>query len=44
MKPSLSGYINTATPMHEMFMSCRDDTDGSSSSDSGAKMFATLTV
>lgn len=36
MKPSLSGYINTATPMHEMFMSCRDDTDGSSDSDSSS--------
>lgn len=24
MKPSLSGYINAATPMHEMFTSCQD--------------------
>ena len=24
MKPNLSGYINTATPMHEIFTSCHD--------------------
>jgi len=37
MKPSLSGYINTATPMHEMFMSCEDDSnDDSSDSDSSS--------
>ena len=44
MKPNLSGsdYINTATPMHEMFMNCRDDTDGSSSSDSDSSSASAL--
>jgi tRNA(Arg) A34 adenosine deaminase TadA len=35
MKQSLSGYVNTATPMHEMFINCEDDSDdGASDSDS----------
>ena len=35
MKQSLSGYVNTATPMHEMFMNCEDDSDdGAGDSDS----------
>ena len=28
MKPNLSGYTNTATPMHEMFMDWCDDVGG----------------
>ena len=38
MKPSLlPGYVNTATPMHEMFMSCDDDSDdGASDPDSSS--------
>lgn len=37
MKQSLSGYVNTATPMHEMFMNCEDDIDdGASDSDTSS--------
>jgi tRNA(Arg) A34 adenosine deaminase TadA len=37
MKQSLSGYVNTATPMHEMFMKREDDSDdGTSDSDSSS--------
>ena len=39
MKPNLSGYTNTATPMHEMFMSCHDAmVDDISSSDSDSSV------
>jgi tRNA(Arg) A34 adenosine deaminase TadA len=44
MKPNLSGYINTATPMHEMFMSYHDDTDCSSSSDSDSSLSSASAV
>ena len=48
MKPNLSGYINTATPMHEIFTSCHDvvvdesiggDSDSSSSSSSVSQVY-----